>query len=179
MKKWLAALLSLSMVLSLAAAGADSYTAGDHYTIEYPDTMVLDDTAYADGNTQNNEWLFMLTGEGFLIDAYLTTLENYAPDFSLSAAGDAGIKEYLDEAAEAFSDRNPVLTATVTTDGGIPFYIFRLTDADGPYLYAETIANGVSVNFICYYVDGVTEPDGALRGALEALLYTFTPALDE
>jgi hypothetical protein len=179
MKKFIAVLLSLSMALALAAAGADTYTVDAHYTVEYPDTMALDDTAHADESTQNNVWLFMLEGEGFLIDAYLTTLENYDPDFSLSAAGEAGIQAYLDEVTEAFSDRSPEAAGSVITDGGIPFYIFRLTDADGPYLYAETIENGVGVNFICYYVDGVTEPDEALLGTLEALLQTFTPARDE
>ncbi len=179
MKKLLAVLLSLSMTLALAAAGADAYTVAGRYTVEYPDTLVLDDTAYADGNTQNNVWLFMLAGEGFLIDAYLTTLENYDPDFSLSAADEAGIQEYLDEVLEAFSSRSPEAAGTVITDGGVLFYIFRLTDDDGPYLYAETIENGVSENFICFYVDGVTEPDEALLNTLEALLYTFTPAADE
>lgn len=179
MKKLLAVLLSLSMALAMAAAGADTYTVNAHYTVEYPDTMVMDDTAYADENTQNNAWLFMLEGEGFLIDAYLTTLENYDPDFSLSAADEDGIQAYLDEVMDAFSSRSPVPAGSVTTDGGIPFYILRLVDSDGPYLYAETIENGVSVNFICYYVDGVSEPDAALLSTLEALLYTLTPIADE
>jgi len=175
MKKLIAVLLSLSMLLTLSAAAAASYTAGDYYTVDYPETMTVDDESYTDENTEDDLWLFMLVGDDYLIDAGLTTVEVYE-GFSLYNATDAQKADYIAEALETFADSNPSLVDIVDSQSDIPFYIYSLEDSDGMYYYAETISNGVSVYFCCYYYDAETLPDATLLRNLESVLTSFRPA---
>ncbi|HPF86870.1 MAG TPA: hypothetical protein PK537_02315 [Candidatus Limiplasma sp.] len=177
MKKLIAVLLALTMAAALCAtAAAATYTAGDYYAITYPDELLLDDTSYAENNTEDDAWLFMLEGDDFIIDAYWMTLAEYA-DFSLSNANAVDEQMYLNEIASTFAEENPELLSTVATDSGLVFYVFRMTDDEGVYLYAEVIENGVCANFVCYYFDA--EPDEALLQTLETVLQSVAPAAEE
>ncbi|MCE5344413.1 MAG: hypothetical protein LLF96_12645 [Eubacteriales bacterium] len=179
MKKWIAVLLVMTLVLALAStAAAATYTSGDYYTIEYSDSLLLDDTSHTDESTEDNQWLFTLTGEDYLIDAALTKVEEFA-GFSHYSATDAQKADYIAEVMSTFADSNPSLVDVVDTTGGIPFYIFSLEDSDGMYYYAETITNGVSVNFCCYYYDADTLPDTMLLYNLESMLRTFQPVISQ
>jgi hypothetical protein len=144
MKKLIAVVLSLSILFTLSAAAAASYTAGDYYTVDYPEALTVDDESYTDESTEDDLWLFMLVGDDYLIDAGLTTVEAYE-GFSLYSATDAQKADYIAEALETFADSNPSLVDIVNAQSDIPFYIYSLEDSDGVYYYAETITNGVSV----------------------------------
>ncbi|HNW87029.1 MAG TPA: hypothetical protein PLP25_06510 [Candidatus Limiplasma sp.] len=173
MKKIAALSLALLLALSLTVASAQTYTAGSYYTIDYPDTLTLDDTSYTDENTADNTWLYMLEGEDYLIDASISTASGYE-GFSLYSASDADRQAYVDDTLDAYADDNAALVDTLTV-GNIPFYIFSMEDSDGPYYYAETLANGASINFCCYYSDAGATPDEALLKDLETVLGTFKP----
>lgn len=174
MKKLAAFSLALLMALSLTAASAQTYMAGNYYTIDYPDTLTLDDTSYTDENTEDNTWLYMLEGDSYLIDASISTASGYE-GFSLYNASEADRQSYVDDTLDAYADDNATLVDTLTV-GNVPFYIFSMEDSDGPYYYAETLANGASINFCCYYNDANATPDEALLKNLEAVLTTFKPA---
>ena len=77
MKKGAFVLLALSLILCVAAASAQPYAAGAYYSIDYPDSFTLDNASYTDQSTEENQWLFMLTGNDCLIDAAATTVEDY------------------------------------------------------------------------------------------------------
>lgn len=172
MKKLAALSLSLLLTLSLTVAFAATYTAGNAYTIDYPDTLTLDNTTYTDESTSDYTWLFMLSNDDYLIDASISPATGYE-GFSLYNASDADKQAYVDDTLDAYSDANAVLVDTLTVDGDIPFYVFSMDDSDGVYYYAETLANGNSINFTCYYDDGNAALDATLLGNFEAVLNTF------
>jgi len=178
MKKIAALALTLMLVLSLSltAAAAETYTAGSYYTIEYPDdTLTLDDTSYTEDSTEDSTWLFMLEGDDYLIDASIGKLDGYE-GVSLYSASDEDKAAYVADTLEDFADESPALADTLNTASGVPFYIYSLESSDGAYYYAETIANGVSVNFCCYYNDTELPLDADLLAAFESILSTFQPA---
>lgn len=177
MRKLAALTLTLLLVLSLGltAAVAETYTAGSYYTIEYPDTLTLDNTSYTDESTEESTWLFMLEGDDYLIDAAIGAVEGYE-GVSLYSATDEVRETYVADTLDAFSDENPALADTLETASGVPFYIYSMEGSDGAYYFAETIANGVSVNFYCYYHDSELPLDSDLLTAFEDVLSTFKPA---
>ena len=177
MKKLLAALLVSAFALG-ASAGAETYAAGGYYTIDYPDSMVLDNTAYTDDSTEDTQWLFLLSGDDYLIDAALTSVPDYA-GFTLSAATDAEKADYIAEVINTFADSSPSLMTIVNSQSGVPFYVFSFTDDQGGYYYAETIADGMSVNFCCYYFEASTPPDTELMTNLINVLSTYRPMAAE
>ena len=172
MKKLVALSLALLLVLSLTVASAEAYSAHGYYTIDYPATLTLDDTSYTDENTTDDIWLFMLSDDAYLIDAYITKLDDYA-GFSLYSATDAEKETYVKDTLDAYADQNAALADTLVTAEGIPFYVYAMEESDGVYYFAETIANGASINFCCYYDDAKKPLDSALLTNLEAVLSTF------
>lgn len=172
MKKLAALSLALLMTLGMTIASAETYTAGSAYTIDYPDTLTLDNTSYTDESTTDYTWLFMLSNDDYLIDASISPATGYE-GFSLYNASDADKQAYLDDTLEAYADDNIVLVDTLTVDTDIPFYVFSMEDSDGVYYYAETLANGNSLNFSCYYNDGEATLDDTLLANFEAVLTTF------
>lgn len=175
MRKLAALSLALLLTLSLTVASAQTYTAGTYYTIDYPDTLTLDDTSYTDENTEDYTWLFMLSADDYLIDASISPADGYE-GFSLYNASDADRQAYVDDTLDTYADDKAALVETLTVDGDIPFYIFSMEDSDGVYYYAETLANGASINFACYYNDASTPLDDTLLGNLKTVLTTFRRA---
>ena len=174
MKKLAALTLALLLTMSLTAACAQTYTAGNWFSVDYADSLTLDDTSYTGDNTDDYRWLFTLSDDTYLIDASLNTAEGYEGVSLYSATADDR-DAYVQDTLDAFADDQAELVQTVELDNGIPFYIFSMEDSDGPYYYAETIANGNSLNFCCYYADANTALDDALLGKLVTLLKTFKP----
>ena len=166
--------LLLLLTLTFATASAERYTAGSYYTIDYPDTLTLDDTTYTDETTTDYTWLFLLDGDTYLIDAALTPAEGYE-GVSLYSASEADQKAYVQDTLEAYNGYGIQLADAIVVNGSIPFYIFSMDEGDGPYYFAETIANGTSINFSCYYDDAETALDAALLSEFETVLKTFKP----
>lgn len=178
MKKKMAILLALALVFALSTAAADAYLVAGYYTIEYPDTLQLDSETYSLDNTEDDIWVYLLENDDYIIDAYLTATGIYE-DFSLTGADESGIAEYLEEAMTSFDEQNPSLADVFTANSGTVFYIYSMSDSTGPYLFAETIEDGISINFICYYFDATAEADAALLEALETVLVTYVPVTEE
>lgn len=173
MKKLMAVLLALALLCGVAAA--ETYTAGSYYTIDYPDTLSLDDSSYTDDSTTTSTWLFMLLGDNYMIDASVSTVEAYA-GFSLQSADDTEKQNYINEVMSTFADQTPAQVDTFTAADGVPFYVFSMEDSDGQYYYAETIVSGERINFCCYYYDASVAPDAALLSALKTVLSTYRAA---
>ena len=175
MKKLAALTLALLMTLSLTAAFAQTYTAGQYYTIDYNDDLTLDNTSYTSENTTDNRWLFMLYNDDYLIDAALSAASGYE-GVSLYAADQTVRDAYVDDTLEAYADENIQFVEELTTVSGFPFYVFSMDGSDGAYYYAETIANGSSVNFCCYYNDANAALDDTLLQNFAEMLITLRPA---
>lgn len=178
MKKLIALTLALLLTFSLTAAFAQTYTAGQYYTIDYNDDLTLDNTSYTSENTSDNLWLFMLYNDDYLIDAGLSAAEGYE-GVSLYAADQDVRDAYVKETLESFADDNIQLVDELTTVSGFPFYLYSMEDSDGAYYYAETIANGSCVSFCCYYHDANAPLDDTLLQHLSEMLITLRPAEEE
>lgn len=174
MKKLAALALTLLLALSLTAAYAQTYTAGTYYTVEYSDDLTLDNTSYTEDNTEDSSWLFMLSNDQYIIDAGIDVADGYE-GFSLYNASEADRAAYQEDMLDAYADENIKLIQTLDLPSGVPFYIYSIEDSDGDYYYAETIANGNSVNFCCYYADAGVALDDALLANLVKVLNTFQP----
>ncbi|MEA4999618.1 MAG: hypothetical protein VB087_09555 [Candidatus Limiplasma sp.] len=175
MKKLTALTLAILLALSLVqGAAAATYVAGEYYTIDYPDTLTLDDTTYSDEHTEDSRWLFLLYDDDYLIDATLNRVTDYEGE-SLYNADQAERDAYVADTLAAFADDNIELVREITTVSGFPFYIYSREGTDGVFYYAETIANGTSVNFTAYYADAARPLDNDLLETLTEVLITLRP----
>jgi len=175
MKKLVALSLALLLALGMTAAMAETYTAPGFYTITYPDELTLDNTSYADENSEDEIWLFLLSNDDYMLDAYITKLDEYA-NVSLYSATDAQREAYVADTLDDYADYQAQLVETVTTEEGVPFYVFSMQESDGAYYFAQTIANGMGVDFYAYYEDASLPLDDALLTNLHNVLASLRKA---
>ena len=173
MKRLAALTLALLMALGVACASAETYTAGSFYTLDYPEELTLDNETYTADTTEDYIWLFMLNGD-YVIDAALTPAEGYE-GVNLYEANEDERQTYLDDTLDAFANDSAEYVDVLTSTGGYPFYIFTMDSDDGPYYYAETLIQGTSVNFCCYYDDETAGLDQDLLDSFMATLSTVRP----
>ena len=115
---------------------AETYTAPGFYTITYPDELTLDNTSYADENSEDEIWLFLLSNDDYMLDAYITKLDEYA-NVSLYSATDAQREAYVADTLDDYADYQAQLVETVTTEEGVPFYVFSMQPAASRSLCAR------------------------------------------
>lgn len=174
MKRLAALALALLLALSAASAVAQTYTAGQFYTLDYPDDLTLDNETYTEDTTEDYIWLFLLSGD-ITIDAALTPAEGYE-GVNLYEATEEQRQAYLDDMLDLYADDSAAYVDTLTSVGGYPFYIYSMEDSeDGPYYYAETLIQGTSVNFCCYYNDESAGLDQDLLDSFMTVLATVRP----
>lgn len=173
MKRLAALALALLMALGVACASAETYTAGNFYTLDYPEELTLDNETYTADTTDDYIWLFMLYGD-YVIDAALTPAEGYEGVNLYEATEDERLT-YLDDTLEAFADESAKYVDELTSTGGYPFYILSMDSEDGPYYYAETLIQGTSVNFCCYYDDESAALDQDLLDSFMQVLTSVRP----
>ena len=125
MKKLAALSLALLFALGMTAAAAETYTAQGFYTIEYPEGLTLDNTSYTDESNDDNVWLYLLTNDDYMIDAYITKLDEYT-GFSLYSATESERENYVTDTLDDYADYAASLVETVTTAEGIPFYVYSM-----------------------------------------------------
>ena len=182
MKKTLLAALCLLLLCSLCApALAVEYNAGGIYTVQFDETAYrIDDTAYMDENTNEYVWLFMLYDDekDIFIDAAMEAIPEFEGQ-TLFTADAVSRSRYLEATLDAFADQNIKYVDTVMAgEMQIPFYVYRMTDEDGHFYYAETIVNGCAIHFNANHPD-TGELTEELLAALEELLTTFAPVIPE
>lgn len=167
-----AVLLGLCLTLCLTGATAAEYAAAGLFAVSYDDSAYVMDTLTYQGDTSDTyRWLFLLSTDDLLIDVGIEALEGYE-ELSLFSAADEEKRSYLN----AFLDGGSVTLLDTIESSGVPFYIFRLQDDEGPYLLAETVVKGYGIDFCAYYDDPTLPADEKLLSALEDVLKTFVPS---
>lgn len=168
------ALLLAALMYCLSAQAAD-YTADGLFTVSYDETrFTLDRTSYTIDCTATYKWLFLLHDGSNVIDVSTETIPEYA-GFSLHTADDAVLSLYQQDVLSAFADQNAVFVSRRTVSAlQVPFYIFRLQDEEGTYYLAETVLNGVVIDFLCYPA-AMNAVDETHLDLLCRLLDTFVP----
>ena len=165
----LSLLLAALLLLGAGSACAAEHTISGLFSITYDETVfTLDHSSYCDDSTPEHRWLFVLCSEDALIDVDMQPAGDYAVQ-SLDGADEAALKIYIDEMSFVGCEYIETVDA-----GEIPFGLFRMNDENGPYLLAETIANGWCIDFYAYY-DQDAPVDEALVQALRSVVRTYRP----
>ncbi len=173
-KRIIMLLLCAAMTLApLCASQAEAYTVPGLYTVEYEDGAVIDDTSYLHDKTDTYTWLFMICGSDYAIDASMTKMDFYE-GMSLYSATEDERTAYLEDTKLMLEEFNGEYLGIVDKIG-IPFYVFSCENDDGAYLWAETVANGYTLDFYCYYDDDRMPVDEALLEKFSAMLESFEP----
>ena len=154
MKRTLCILLALALAMpAFLCAAADSATfTTPYYTLTLPEGWEIDmsDTGAEDG-VEYLGCFYAPDDRGLVVYAFLEYFEEMK-DFSLWNAGEDEIRDYTEMALEDLADDDPVSLGTVTA-GPIPFVLIKGTDADGDYLYADTMTNGYAIIFEACVLD--------------------------
>ena len=149
----LALLLALSPAFCAAAEGVPFKTS--YYTLTLPDGWIIDTDDLESGDDYEDLGYFYAPEEiGLLVVAYLEYYEELK-DFSLWNADASELRDYTQSVLEDLEEFDPEPVGTVMA-GGIPFVVVKGTDADGDFLYADTMTNGYAIVFEAY----VTDMDG-------------------
>ena len=110
--------------------------------------------------------------------AYLVYYEQLK-DIALWNSSEEELKEYTEALLDEFADNNPELIGTVMA-GRIPLVLIKGADADGEFLYADTMTNGYAVEFEFFVTDAEGEKQLPLTERhieqVKTLLATFQPA---
>ncbi len=180
MKKILALMAATLLVLFvICSAMADGVTfTTEYFTLELPEDWII----YTDGLEVDKEEGYEELGffyppdeKGIIVGAAKVYYEELN-DLSLWNASEEKFEEYKEMILDEYADEKPEYIETFMVDR-LPFILFRCTDEDGTYLYADTIANGHSFQFTVYEADEdsiypVTDEDIAL---FKTILATFKP----
>ena len=156
MKKVVVIAVALLAVLCIFTAAAEGVTFKTQYfTVELPEgwEVSVNDKLEKDPEDGSIELgtFFSPEDESLAFGAYLLYYEEMK-DLSLWSSGADELQDYIDAVKEALADCNPEYLDTVMA-GKIPFVLFRCTDKDGEFIYADTITNGNAIEFEACVID--------------------------
>ncbi len=175
MKKLVAVILTLSLMILCVPAFAADYTASGVGTFTLPDSMEIDNSSYIDENTEESVWLFDAFDDDMVLECYNEYLSDYE-GVSLFSYTEDELNAYIEQALyELGDDTSPASYTETVRAGQIPFIIYLLDDEGEKYYYAETIANGWCISLTIYSQEG-SDLDSELA-ILKDVLASFTPAV--
>ncbi len=178
MKRTLSLVLALIFVLSVSLAFAE----GDvfetkYFTMPLPDGWTFDNSDLeVPDEGEDLGYCYASESPGLLIEGYMIPYEDLQ-NVSLWKSDAEELQAYIDATVEDFAEDNAVYLDTVMADA-IPFIILRCADEEGEYLYADTMTNGVAIEFLAYNTDEqgnaykITDEDIEL---FKSILAGFTP----
>ena len=150
----IAAVLMLSAVCAAGAEGVTFKT--NYFTLQLPDGWITD---YEDLEKEEGLEGLGFFGQdakiGLIAGAYLVYYEDLK-DVALWSSDSEEMKAYIDAILEDFKDDHPEYLDTVMA-GKIPIILIKATDAEGEYLYADTMTNGYAIQIQAYVADDSDE----------------------
>ena len=180
MKKGVIIVIALLAVLCIFAAAAEGVTfKTEYFTMELPEgwefTNEKQEPDSENGSIELGSF-YSPDAEGLVFGAYLVYYEDLK-NVSLWSSDANELQDYVDAVKEDLADFNPEYLDTVMA-GKIPFVLFRCTDKDGEFIYADTITNGNAIEFEACVID----PDEKLCPvtdqhieAIKTILASFKP----
>ena len=172
-------LVSVLLLCAIPSAMADVQFRTDYFSMTLPDDSYIDkDGSGAEELGENVEKLGIFCPPesiGLVVGVYRVTYEDMQ-NVSLWIADEAELREYADAVLEDLKDDRPEYLGIVQA-GSIPFVVVRGTDADGDYLYAETMLDGAAIEFWAFVADEEGEMSYPLTDELieqfKSILATF------
>ena len=159
MKRLLGVMVAVILVLSAVCAAAEGVTfTTNYFTLQLPDGW---ETDFEDLEKEDNEeelgYFADPANVGLACGVYLVYYEDLK-DISLFNLDEETIQDYVDAILEEMEDGKPEYLGTVTASPSpdlkpIPLVLFKVTDEDGEFIYADTITNGYSIQFEFFIMD--------------------------
>ena len=179
-KRLFAVGLCLVMILGMAAAHAGEAVVFStaYFTMTLPEGWIVDlEDLEEDDNAKELGYIGDPDGSGLIAVASLVYYENLK-NVALWSSDAEELQAYVDAVLEDYAEDNPQWIGNVMA-GSIPFVLIRGTDADGEYLYADTMTNGYAIEFIAMRTDENGEKQLPLREQdielFKSILSTFKP----
>ena len=186
MKQWISMALAvlMLMLLTMTGAGATSISLeqqfdNDYYEIYVPANFEIDTSEAKDEeNYHFIAYLMEDSDEGLVMESAACYYESMA-DVSLLYGMDEDVyQNYVDEILEIFEEDKPEYIGFCMA-GMQLFAMFKCEDETGPYLYAETMCNGMEIHFYGYWNDAsfeyTTEITSDRQTLFELILASFYP----
>ncbi|MCR4875863.1 MAG: hypothetical protein K5922_01675 [Clostridiales bacterium] len=155
MKRLTSSLLAVFFAaLLLAGAAADGVTFQTAYfTMTLPEGWQTDTEAEKDAQEGTDSLGSFAEPEdiGLVAGAWLMYYDELK-NVSLWEYDEAELDDYAQELMESFAEDNPEYLGIVMAEN-VPFVVFRGTDEDGEYLYADTMTNGYAIVFTAFVSD--------------------------
>lgn len=156
MKKTILTLLALLLAVSVFTAAAEgALFTTQYFTMELPEGWETDMDVQED-DPEDDAVPLGVFGDtskdvGIISEVYLLYYEDLK-NISLWSSDADELQAYADAVMEDLRDDKPEYLGTVMA-GNIPFVLFKGTDEESEYLYADTITNGNSIQFYAYVND--------------------------
>jgi hypothetical protein len=174
----LAAVILVLSAISFAAADGVAFTT-QYFTLQLPEKWIIDTENLE--SEEGEQCLGYFGGpENVALTAgvYLVYYEDFK-NVALWSSNEEELKDYTDALMEDFRDSKPELIGIVKA-GKIPLVVLKCVDADGEFIYADTMTNGYAIEFEFY----VTDEDGKKSYPIteehieqvKNILATFQPA---
>ena len=166
MKRIVSLVFALVLVLSAlcGAAAAEKTFKTAYFTLKLPNGWDFDteDTGVEEDDEYWREEYLGACYEDKEIGMVLTAYYVYYKDGDLKDiqmwnANDEELQEYEEEILDIYRDDDAESLGIVKADR-IPFILIKVTDQDGEYMYAHTMANGYAIMFYAWIegADGET-----------------------
>ena len=182
MKRTISLFFALVLALSAVcgASAAEKTFTTPYFTLILPSGWVVD-TSEADSAADEDGMQFLglfyeNKATGMVVEACLALYEELS-DISLWNSDEAELKAYAESVMEDLEDDDPEYLGVVMV-GKIPFVLFKATDEDGEYLYADTMTNGNAIILLAYVEDEKEESRPVTKQYIEqfkSILETFQP----
>ena len=178
MKRFFGLMMTLVLVLSVAAAaGGETFTT-EYFTLQLPDNWeIITDDLESEEEAQCLGAFADSSEIGLVGVVYLAYYENLK-DIALWNSDEEELEAYTDAILEDYAENNPELIGVVQA-GKIPLVLIRGTDEDGDFLYADTMTNGYAIEFEFFVTDADVEKMYPITDAhieqVKTILATFQP----
>ncbi len=165
------AILTLLILTAFAAAALGETLTNGEFGFEYPDGWTLDTVSYLSDNDEEYEWLGDFYNDVYWGSSFIETDVSFS-DFSLKGASDEERDEWVSARLELLSGYEAEMYADLTSESGVPFILYNLSNEGNRLIEAATCISGsVFVIDLCMYDGG--EPDTGCYALLEEMAKSF------
>lgn len=169
--------LALSVVCAASADGVQFKT--EYFSLQLPDGWSIDtDDLESEEGQQCLGFFYGPENVTLGAGVYLSYYEE-EKDVALWNYDDEKLNAYANDILEIFKDSNAELVGIVKA-GKIPLVVIKCSDAEGEFVYADTMTNGYAIQFEFYVTDENAEKMYPITNEhieqIKNILATFQPA---
>lgn len=159
MKRLFGIVMAVVLALSLVCAAAEGVLFETKYfTLQLPDNWETDFEDLEKDDEGEDLGFFFEPADIGLACATSLVYDEGMKDISLFDLDEETIQDYVDGTLEWLADENPEYLGMVTATPdpnlkAIPLVLFKVSDDEGEYIYADTTTNGYTIQFMFFVTD--------------------------